>query len=154
MEGISMSKEESSGPGWHVTSFDSLDEMLAEQARREAAANEAILPKQRELEWGGYFCQPIAEMGLIVFGRVLSHEEIVEGEGPDEVASLEDAYRRGYRFSFCSSVIEPGEYGSKHISAVWPITEDDYNKAKDRGWEPWSGLTERIAREILEARQQ
>lgn len=135
---------------FHVRSFDSVEEMLAEQAERERQANASVVDKQREVTWGSYFCQPLSG-GLWVFGRVLSEQEIEEEEGPDEIRILQDAYARGYRFSFCSSVIEEGEYGSKHIAAIWPIPEDDYNRAKQSGWQPWPELWVRVKHEMEEA---
>lgn len=118
----------------------SWDELGKEMRKHEKIANEAILPKQREIVYGSYWIRAWGNM--LVFGRVLSREASETGQTRETVRALRDAYERGYRFSRSYSVLDiHGELGDVHISVVWPIREEEFEAAQENNFratnQPW-----------------
>lgn len=128
-----------------IIEFDNLDDMLAYQARLEEAAQQAILPSQRAMKPGDFWMRPVDEMGIFVFGRWHTPDEVYEAEreagAPEAEAQQARAHEaeraaRGYMFGTAYSPIEPeGELGSTHVSLVWPISEGEFLNAQDHFWE-------------------
>lgn len=133
-------------------SFDSMEEMLEFMAKAEAEANQMLLDEQRGIGYGDYWCRPVPEQGVFVFGRVMPEEEAYDGEDAGSIAMLRDSYSRGYRFGTAYSILGPeGELGSTHIANMWPITEEDFNDAAAQRWRPTSRFVERIFTEANDA---
>lgn len=105
----------------NILEFDNWDEAQRMMQEAEEQANNRILPKQREVVYESYWLRPFD--GSLEFGYVLP-----EGEGGNP-----DTYRRGYRFSQCSSVLGEG-VGDVHLSVLWPIEKEEYELAKANGW--------------------
>lgn len=132
----------------HFESFDSLDEAFATMARGEAAANARLHERQRAMTPPCWFVRVI-DFGndrVVVFGEVPAFEEMdrVErelGAGDEEAREtdkmLRGAFERGYLFGQCFSVVEPeGEWGSTHKVDVWPITQAQFEEAREFNWNP------------------
>ena len=130
-----------------VTSYNSVEEMLADQAEREASANAAVMDRQREIVWGSYairFYESGENETLLIFADLYDLETLVAAEesaGTDAEelemfrARTEMLYQRGYRSGDYYSVIEPtGEFGDAHIATMWPISQDDFERARELGW--------------------
>lgn len=128
--------------------FDSFDDMQRFLQAQEEIANNNIHPKQLETTWGSYWVRALEDSGLLIWGRVWTMEEIMQSEeesadpdydpDPEHVKQhYEEMDRRGYRFGEAASVLCPeGELGSTHISVMWPITQEEYEKAREAGWNP------------------
>jgi hypothetical protein len=128
-------------------SYDSIEEMFEDQARNEQAANDAVLPKQREITWGSYWLRPTDD-GVLIFGRVHTQEEIFEDDkkiphqpgDPSPKAVVRhytEMHERGYRFGTAYSVWCPeGELGSSHVSVLWPIHQEEFEAAREAEWNP------------------
>lgn len=133
-------------------SFDSMEEMLEFMAEAEDAANQMLLDEQRGISYGDYWCRPVPEQGIFVFGRVMTEEEAYDGEDKESIAMLRDSYSRGYRFGTAYSILGPdGELGSTHVANMWPITEEDFNNMAANRWMPTSRFVERIFSEANDA---
>lgn len=129
--------------------FDSMDEMLKFQEEQERLANERTLPSQSAIEDGGYWMRPVPEMGIVEFGRASTTEEL-DGFAADEAESgdfeteaarrayqrivrkgMRNSRERGYLFGRAYSVMDQdGVLGSTHVSAIWPTTEEIFERAK------------------------
>jgi hypothetical protein len=101
--------------------FDSWDDAQEAMRKAEEVANSKVMSRQRDIVYGSHWVRPFEE-GL-EFGYVLP-----EGEGGSA-----DTYRRGYRFSQCSSILGEG-IGDVHLSVLWPIEKEEYDLAKANGW--------------------
>lgn len=124
-------------------SFDSFDDMLSAMKEAENEANSRSESWQKEVTYGDYFIRMWG--GLTIYGHILTKEEFVKGEsalGADkaeidfEWSMIENSYRRGYRYGWCYSQMEPqGEPGSTHISAMdRKISKEEFEEAKKLGW--------------------
>jgi hypothetical protein len=119
--------------------------MVEAMRKAEDAANARVRPLQQDVVWGTHWAAHYPDMELIVFGYVPTLEElekIERGHGADdeewefEKATTLDSYARGYRFGKAYSVIEPeGEWGSTHISVMLPISKEQFEAARERGWQ-------------------
>jgi hypothetical protein len=153
-----------------VREFDNIEDAFDEMRRATDAANAVLHDKQRAVTWGDCwvrFWDP--SDGIVIFGRVLTEDELRESElrglnpnstDPDERMEYEatvDSLTRmkeshedgGYLFSWCSSRIEPGEYGSTHRANLWPCSRMLYDAAQEVGWQ--IGALPATAQAILEA---
>lgn len=139
----------------HVTSYDSWDEMVADQQAKEEAANARITPTQQAITYGDYVANvsSIEQVGL-VFGHLQTLEECRawhesyyartgawEDDGfaslqeavEDAVERLAESHERGYLYSsnwFSASFME-GEPGDAHRSVLVPISQTIYDFAAD-----------------------
>lgn len=139
----------------HIQSFESFEE--AQQAMREAEerANAQVFDRQRSIGYGDYWCRPVPEYGVFVFGYVWPQDKAEKGEARSTVTSLRDSFERGYRFGDAYSVMEPeGELGTTHVANMWPISEEDFIENKAHNWQPTIEFVERIFREANEAKRQ
>jgi hypothetical protein len=122
--------------------FDSLDEMFAFMAEAERQANERVTEEQEQVSWGSYWIR--TDQGFPIFGHVFTRPELIASEihaggEPEEAEQTARHYdgmlERGYLFGWAYSYIEPdGELGSTHRSTVRPITEQEFEAARERGW--------------------
>ena len=152
-------KEEAKLPyGGAVFSFSTMEEFYQHQEQAETAANANVVPAQREITWGDYVIRLVPD--LVVWGRIYTFEEIVAKEA--ELGAKEDElertklrlrafYDRGYRYGWWSSSVDPGEPGDAHISTLWRIPREDYEKARDNAWLLWPELAHRLHAEFVQA---
>lgn len=131
--------------------FESLEDLFNAMHRDVDAANSRVTDEQRAIGYGDYFIRiwegnPFMGPGhLTIYGHVTPRDTFMKeekelGAGDDELSwtmhSHDDSYRRGFRFGWHYSVVEPdGELGSTHISTMKKITREEFEAAKARGWE-------------------
>lgn len=118
--------------------FDSFEEMQEFMATSEATANEALVPAQIELrddvEHTRWFCRPYPQLGILIFGEVMSAETL-QAKEPEVWRDLLETRKRGYLFGWCYSEVEPsGEPGDTHVAHVMPISQAAFEEAKAHGW--------------------
>lgn len=131
---------------------DRLIQMKQEEEDWAKRASESALPEQRSLTWGSYFLRAMPELGYYIFGRVFTVEEIAADEEPIVVTGKQRSHERGYRYGIYHSVVEPdGEIGDTHMALLWPITEEDFNKAKEAGWQPAPSTLYRVSKEMTDS---
>lgn len=147
--------------GHRVIGFSSMEEMNEYMENQEREANESILEPQRVIGWGSYVFRLVED--LAIWGYIFSENKFVieemlaEGSATKEeleaeLVDLRDSHARGYRYGMWYSVVEPtGEYGSAHISALWPITKEDFEIGRANNWELVPVIANRIADEIITA---
>lgn len=147
----------------HVQSFDSWEEAQAAMRKAEEAANASLVEEQRRITWGDYWCRPVPDLGIFVFGQVMPlelvmQEEMAAGSDPEELAyteaSLREKHERGYMFGNAYSVMEPrGELGDTHRANMWPITEEEFEEVKQHGWQPTRDFIRKVLSEGRAAQQ-
>lgn len=123
--------------------INDLDAYFEWEQRQQAKAEAALAPEQRDITWGGHFVRIWREGGwagsgpvLVIFGHVLSLEELRAAEEPETVQRLIALHPR-FVFANCFSVVEPqGEYGDTNRWEIWPISEVQFNWARMVGWDP------------------
>lgn len=158
-------KEKKLPYGNSVVSFENMEDYFAYAKVKEAEANAAVLPQQREIDWGDYVVRFVP--GLVIWGEIPTFDdvcasertyypEVLDAESAEEynaiVAGLKDRYERGYRFGRFSSEIEPGEWGDAHISTLWKISKEDYEVAMRNDWKLWPEIALRLSSEFTRAR--
>jgi hypothetical protein len=126
-----------------VRGFDNTDDMFTWMRQQEQAANDRVTPDQAEISYGDHWMRPYED--IVIFGYVPTPDEQAASErelGADdeeieyEREMLADTYARGYRYGKCYSVVEPeGEWGSTHISTMVKITKEQFEEAKEAGWD-------------------
>jgi hypothetical protein len=127
-------------------SFDNHAEMQAYLIQAQADADAAMHHAQRAITWGSHWVrfENIANR-LVIFGRVLDSREFLDSEieagatrDEAELALVDNTYNLEHKnraFSICSSIYCPeGEYGTVHLSALWPVEESLYNAAAEADW--------------------
>src|SRR3982751_392788 len=95
--------------GNSVVSFENMEDYFAYADAKEAEANAAVLPQQREIGWGDYVVRFVP--GLVIWGEIPTFDdvcasertyypEVLDAESAEEynaiVAGLEQRYERGY----------------------------------------------------------
>lgn len=130
----------------HIESFDNLEDMFAAMAKATYEANDAICDAQRAVTYGSCWARFAVDLGIIVFGQVMTLEEVAAGERKvgsteTEIAAsliiLQENHQRGYMFGRAYSVWEPGgELGDTHRANLWPITKPEYEAARLAEWHP------------------
>ena len=146
-------------PEVNVVSFTSMDEMLAEQERKEREFEEQIFPKQREITYGTYFFRVSGNVPIFTYVYTLEElRKLEEDAGAEEdeleyfMERIQSVHARGYRTGIHYSQIEPeGEQGDAHIVSCWPISELDFQRAKSNGWMTTPDMAVRIHEELEEA---
>lgn len=143
----------------HVESFDSMDELFADMARRTDQANKNLAPEQKGLDWGSHWIQFMVSDGgrdgapLIIVGRCHTTSEVYAAEraamGPftednasecaaelvDTISTIIGSHENGYLFGTAYSTVEPdGELGSTHRSSVWPLSSRAFEALHSNGW--------------------
>jgi len=157
-------KEQDLGHGLSIIGFDSMEQMMAYQAQREAELAEEmkhLSEPQQSISWGSYAIRLVIDddkVDTVVFGRVFTITEFTAlelgaGAAQDEVfltiAHLQELYARGYRYGrWFSEPFPDGEYGDAHVTDLWPITEADYQHALNNRWVPPAYLISRVLEEI------
>lgn len=131
-----------------VRGFNNIEDMMAFMRQQEEAANARVSPGQAEIGYGAWWLRPYED--ITIFGYVPTEDEVRAsegGEGADEeelqytLEMLADAHRRGYRYGKAYSEIEPeGEWGSTHISTMVEITQAQFERAREVGWNGWQLL--------------
>jgi len=129
----------------HVKGFASFEDALKFMADATDAANKNLAPEQRAITWGSYWLRFAPEYHCVIFGRVMPMEELIDSEReagaePEELDYTREHYteqhERGYLFGYAYSVMEPrGELGDTHRANMWPITQEQFEHAKDAEWE-------------------
>ena len=152
-----------------VRSFNSLEEMLAAMDADEEEANaRPLMAPQREVTWGSYVfkVEQIADNeALAIWGHVWSLEEYQEretkaGAEPEELRysteRLVDAHERGYRYGEYWSVVcsDRPDFGSAHVSTLWPITRRDFEYTRRNGWRLGHEIWERLSQEVFAAEKE
>lgn len=130
----------------HFQSFDNLDDMFAAMAKATEEANSALSDTQRAITYGSCWVRFAVDLGIIIFGKVATLEEITESErlsGSDDaelaatLLMLQENHMRGYMFGTAYSIWEPqGELGDTHRANMWPITEPQFEMARAVDWNP------------------
>lgn len=128
------------------------EELMAERERLEKQAASYISPEQEVFTDGTkrYFMRPVPmdDQVLIIWGWTWDWEwqksewvDLPESEEKAEARTEYQTYKesltRGYVFTRSFSLFEPsGEFGSHHVSALIPITEEDFHHAENNQWVP------------------
>jgi len=155
-------KEQKLPHGHSVMGFESFEELQEYMAKAEREAIGNALPKQWEITWGSFVLRVVDS--LVIWGYIFTEQEFMELEIGDEMAdpkvveevlaimeAQRDSQARGYRYGkYWSTILPDGELGSAHVSTLWEITEEDFNHARDHGWELDPALGTRIAHEIID----
>lgn len=138
----------------HVQGFDSFEDAMQAMRDAEERANALTLPQQREIGYGDFWCRPVPEWGIFIFGRVSTLDELRKGEDAETIVALEERFTRGYRFGKAYSTIEPeGEWGDTHVANMWPITEAEFEEAKGHGWTPTEAFVKKVFSEAQAAKR-
>jgi hypothetical protein len=126
-----------------VRTYGSFDDMMADMAKAEEAANAAILPSQTKIGWGDYWMRAMDD--FVIFGSIYTREAAkaacIAAGGSEQECSAEDrrlvdSFERGYRYGWAYSVVVPdGEPGSTHISTMVQISADEFEEAKALNWD-------------------
>jgi hypothetical protein len=122
-----------------IRTFNTIEEIFEAMSQDEVRANDRTTVDQAMIEPGTYFVRHY-EPDLDIYGYCLTDDEATKGTcDPEELAfelkHLESARRRGYMFSRCYSVACPdGELGVTHVSTMEPITREQFEAARARGW--------------------
>lgn len=125
--------------------FADLEEMFNAMERGTQAAIAAASPEQNAITYGDYFIRPYLEYDLLIFGYIMTEEELYSSsayEGVEqaeidyEKSSAKRNYDRGYRFGRAYSVaVVDGELGDTHVSTMIPITKENFEAAKAVNWD-------------------
>lgn len=131
--------------------FESMDQAFAWMADQTERANAVLTEEQRQITYGDCwirFWTPSLNDIIVIFGKVMTREEVHESEHRGAVAPFDIAeadattqrvfeqHERGYLFGWAYSVIEPlGEPGDTHRAHVWPIGTDLFEAVKAVGWD-------------------
>jgi hypothetical protein len=119
----------------NVTSFATIEEMVAYMDKNNREADDRILPWQREFKAGDCFLR-VTDDGwgepLVIFG------EIYESPYAEDREHLAEPHMANKRLAKCYSVMcEDGESGSIHISTMHlKLTKEEFEEARARGWKP------------------
>lgn len=141
--------------------FDSFEEMQEAEAKQSIIAKTWISDEQRLLGdlKKHYFVKPLPmdSQILFIFGWTWDldrdrEEALTEPEGEDRDGKLEDnamlreAVERGYVFTRSFSVLcENGELGSHHLASIIPISEGEFEEARQARWEPTLSVMKAIS---------
>lgn len=117
-----------------ILSFDSFDDMQAQMAAMEEAANASLTPMQislRDTEDTVYWVRPVD--GMVVYGETPVPED-------DEFRTLR---ARGYLTGMAYSKYEPnGEHGDTHVAQVIPVSPLLFRLARLRHWPDMADLND------------
>ena len=126
--------------------FDSIEEMFDYIEKQTQRANASLTAEQKAITWGSHWVRFLPSEQLIIFGRVFTLAEIEQGERSAGASTEELEYTlnscranhdRGYLFGRAYSVAEPdGELGDTHRANMWPITEQQFDEARQAAWNP------------------
>lgn len=126
--------------------FDDFDSMMEALQQQKERAKSWIKPRQARITYGDYWMSPRDDYGLLIFGRITPRDELDAterrlGASEDEIAYqhevMDASYADGYRFGDAYSIACPeGELGDTHVSQMAPITEEEFNQARDLKWDP------------------
>ena len=139
-----------------IMGFDDWDEIQRRMQEAERVANESVTDRQREVVYGSYWLRA-SQDGMLEYGWVLPQEVAERNATKESIRALRDAYRRGYRFSRAHSVMSvEGQLGDTHLAVMWPITKEEFEKAKSNSFakcnEAWeTEMLLRITHEMQEA---
>jgi len=96
--------------------FNSWEEAMEAIQNRKKECDAKTHVYQENLAKGDCFATDPG-LGFLIFGEIL--------EEPAD----------GYAFGKCHSIVVPeGEYGDSHISVLIPITREEFELARSRGW--------------------
>lgn len=115
-------------PQGHVRAFDSVDDLFDEMDRAEKAAMENLPPQQASITYGAYVVRMVGD--VLVWGTLHEKQDLLLDEYDDT-----EPHARGYRWGrFYSTLCPEGEEGSAHVSTLWSIRMEDFEKARLYGW--------------------
>lgn len=126
-----------------VFEFDDLDDLFGQMKRDQDAADNQVQSWQAATKSGDYVCR----MGP----GFLIYSEILEDPEPRDEGLVHYRFTRSY-----SIACRDGELGDIHVSTIESkLLEEDFQKAKERGWQPASSShgndpTEAIRRERVQ----
>lgn len=134
----------------HFEEVEDWNEWISSLHERERVALAELRPEQLGITWGSHYMLPDAQSLLFIFGYChteaeLRQEEAAAGADAEEldytVRTIRDAHLRGYRYGKAYSVAcVEGEYGSNHVSRMWPITPLQFSEAMVADWDPMAIL--------------
>lgn len=143
-----------------VVSYESFDALMEDQRAYEQEANQVAHPLQQEITWGDYAISK-TEDEVTIWGQIVFKSDHVAFETEDAetdeekdyiTRQIDRVYDRGYRFGHWSSRLHPeGEWGTKHVATLWKVTKEEYEAAKDNGWEAPDEVRRAINARIAEA---
>lgn len=133
--------------------FNSLDEVLDEEARKEDRINASLLETQKYIDHGTkvILLTPAVAHQPIVVGRILPPEDFEDairlsgvgsysewpsvsmGTMAEELARHEQGWRRGLYFG---KDFKTGYLGSYHLSRLFPITETEFESIREADCDP------------------
>lgn len=133
----------------NVQFFENTQDMFDAIQRGVEQAQARTTPKQAAITYGDYWMR-FWDTGygevLLIFGYITPFEEMMQterdlGADDEELAYERDMmkanYERGFRFGRAFSVVEPdGELGETHVSAMIPITKEEFDEARAVRWIP------------------
>lgn len=128
-----------------VQSFDNFEDMMKAVNRGVERAKASATPRQNAITFGDYWMAPRPDWDLVIFGYVMTEDELYSssaynGVDPEEIeyekAAMAASYADGFRFGRAYSVACPeGELGDSHVCTMIQITKEQFERAKDNGWD-------------------
>lgn len=144
--------------------MEDLQAILEKSREQREAADNAASPLQKAITWGDYVLSRDPNSGVYVFGMLTPRDKLIaeETEDLDDVKDIElithivmeidERHRQHLRFGrFFSSMDEntkKGEYGTKHVVSLWPISKEDFEAAEANDWEASESLIDRVQDEV------
>jgi hypothetical protein len=157
-------EEQDLGFGNKIIGFSTYEEMQAyidQQADELAESMKHLAPEQLNIALGTHVLRLVGEeneTSLAIFGYIFTVEELVTNElnagaTSDELLYMldksQDLFEQGYRYgNWISRICPEGEVGDAHISTLWPISEADYEHARNNRWLMPKYLLDRVGEEM------
>ena len=118
-----------------IREFDSVEELFDEMRRDQEAADERAKTHHlgvADLKHGDCFIVPRPDIGVVIFGEVIEHDD----KYPEDNESIQESRLRGYVYARCySPLCVEGELGDTHITRIQAkISRNDFDHAKANGW--------------------
>jgi hypothetical protein len=106
-----------------ITTYDTMEEMLADMAQASDKADQAVHPAQAAIVAGDHVLRYDADTELVIYTQILPSDQ---GSDEEETEYLKGVYSqphmKHYRFGkHYSAACPEGEYGDVHVSTVQVI---------------------------------
>lgn len=143
-----------------VVSYASFDALMDDQREYEEQANAQAHPDQVAIDWGDYAISK-TEDEVTIWGQIMDYDSHIEfetekattqGEKDYIKRNIDEVHARGYRFGRWFSRLAPeGEWGTKHVSVLWKVSEEEFHAAYENKWEAPEQVRKAINARIAQA---
>lgn len=117
------------------------------------------MDSESPVTWGSYWIAPRQDLGLLIFGRVFTEQEIISdekscGADDDEAAmtlrNILKGHHRGtmYVVAYSTACVK-GELGFVSRSVCLPITQQMFQQAQAHEWNPRALIESQWLQDIL-----